>query len=189
MLNDKELAKLVKKAGKSGHLFLEKYREGFLVSDSFTIFYVNQGQYLKTFKELAAAFMGLPEKAGIRCGQEATCPDIGSMFEKLQAVTTEEVFNSGFLNDSKGSVHERYFVCRSFVMTLNNDFAKVINGNALKARGQNDPLLLYNQDDECEGLILPIKSELEPDQEQAIIILSNLPEEEEAETTNNQAAA
>jgi hypothetical protein len=157
MLNDKQMAKLVKKAAKE-RLYVQEHEGEYLVSDTFWLFKVNF-THKKTLQELAKIFLSLPgtgEKKAIRC-KEITdnVPDILSVFRNLQT--------SAHCHDLKATpfMQEKEYVSRilvnnEFATIIQDDFYKVFESGELKCNGRYTPICIFDNG-ELEGVIMPIK--------------------------------
>ena len=157
MLNDKQIAKLVKGAVKE-RLYIQEHEGEYLISNSFWLFKVNF-THKKTLQELAKIFLSLPgagEKKAILY-KEITdnVPGILNVFQNLQT--------SAHCHDLKATpfMQEKEYVSRilvnnEFATIIQDDFYKVFESGELKCNGRYTPICIF-ENGELEGIIMPIK--------------------------------
>lgn len=155
MLNDKQVARLVKGAVKE-RLYIQEHEGEYLITNAFWLFKVNSITHKKTMQELAKIFLSLPQKGenkGI-IGKEIidNVPNLLNLYENTKA--------SAYCHDLKPTKYlydqAKILINNEFAVTINNDFFQAYDDGELKCNGRFTPVCIFDNG-ELEGIIMPLK--------------------------------
>ncbi len=159
MINDQQLAKLMRTAAKD-----QLYAEGlecsgeYLISNTYMVFKVNEGQHKKTMEVIAGALKGLPapgEVIAIKNKERVNNPHVLSQHIKLEGLD-HELTDTGFLKELSVKYHARVLVNSEFVSVVDNDFFRVAPGKEYRTDRQWGQVAIF-EGEEYLGMILPIR--------------------------------